>query len=76
MNGAYCDKDGKIYLRVVSWGDNWKLKVVDHAVSIEEAQCVAMELLGAVHRACWKATGRDAVPEGSEGKGTGHGWHE
>jgi hypothetical protein len=60
-NGAFVNKYGKIYLRTVSWDTtsaDWKLRTVDHGISIEEAHCIAADLMVAIQEASRMATGR------------------
>ena len=61
-NGAYCNKYGSIYLRIVSHDSTqpgWPKTVTDHGLSIEEAHCVVLELAMAITKASAINTGRD-----------------
>lgn len=61
LNGAYCNEHGRIYLRVVSLDtstDNWKEKAVEHSISVEEAHCIAADLMVAIQEASRLKTGR------------------
>jgi hypothetical protein len=60
-NGAYCNKYGSIYLRVVSIDetkDGWPEKATDYGISIEEAHCITVELMAAICAASEMRTGR------------------
>jgi hypothetical protein len=60
-NGAYCNAHGSIHLRVVSRDSSqpdWPIQEVSHGISIEEAHCIAMELLAAIHESSAMETGR------------------
>jgi hypothetical protein len=59
-NGAFCNKDGRIYLRIVSLGSDslWAMRAVDHGISIAEAHCIMSELVVAIYEACMRETGR------------------
>jgi len=50
-----------IYLRVATMDTstpNWQVKAVDHAISVEEAHCIAADLMMAIQEASRIATGR------------------
>lgn len=72
-NGAYCNKYGGIYLRISSMDttqEGWPVRAVDHGISIEEAHCIAVELLNAIQLASQIKTGRANVcGEGSPRSG-------
>ena len=60
-NGAFCNAYGKIYLRVVAMDTStpdWQMRAVDHGISIEEAHCIAADLMVAIQKASRIATGR------------------
>lgn len=60
-NGAFCSKDGGIYLRIVSHDPDrtgWPLCAVDHGISIAEAHCIMSELVVAIYEASMRETGR------------------
>ena len=68
-NGAYCNKYGSIYLRIVFYdatSGGWEKRATDHEISIEEAHCITMELMTAIHRASAIKTGRDQKGESNE----------
>jgi hypothetical protein len=59
-NGAFCNKYGRIYLRIVSLGSDplWPLRAVDHGISLAEAHCIMSDLVLAIHEASMRETGR------------------
>ena len=60
-NGAFCNKLGKIYLRIASLdteAPDWPMRVVDHGISLAEAHCIMSELVFAIHEASMYASGR------------------
>jgi hypothetical protein len=64
-NGAYCNAYGQIHLRIVSHDTtkpDWPLQAVSHGISVEEAQCIATELLAAIQQSALIATGRTPRP--------------
>jgi len=63
FNGAYCNQHGAIYLRVVSMDADWKDKAVDHGISVQEAHCIAADLMVAIQEASRLQTGRMLPPE-------------
>ena len=63
FNGAYCNQFGAIYLRVVSMDADWKDKAVDHGISVQEAHCIAADLMVAIQEASRLQTGRMLPPE-------------
>lgn len=63
-NGAFCNKFGRIYLRIASLdtdASDWPMRVVDHGISLAEAHCIMSELVLAIQEASLHQTGR--IPE-------------
>lgn len=68
-SGAFVDRHGDIYLRVVSIdteSEGWPMRAVDHGLSIEEAHCIMAELMAAIHESCLRKSGRANIQEGGE----------
>ncbi len=70
-NGAFCNKYGSIYLRIVSLdtdAPSWPIRAVDHGISLAEAHCIMSELGKAIHEASMRETGRIVENEKEGGK--------
>jgi hypothetical protein len=70
-NGAFCNKHGRIYLRIVSLDSNtpgWPLRAVDHGISLAEAHCIMSDLVLAIHEASMRETGRIVETDAEGGK--------
>lgn len=60
-NGAFCNEYGRIYLRVVSLDTSQEgcpMRTVDHGIGIDEAHCIAVELMSAIQKSSQITTGR------------------
>ena len=70
-NGAFCNKYGNIYLRIVSLDSDapgWPMRAVDHGISLAEAHCIMSDLVLAIHEASMRATARIVETDKKDGK--------
>lgn len=49
--GAYCNKYGRIYIKINHLDDDFKTRLIHHGRTIEQAYLIAMEILDAVREA-------------------------